>query len=168
MRAVAVLLASIASGLAPGAMADTIKCVPSGDQLAGGQCSFVHRAMPESWVRGSAALDTSTGALSLSLQLATASKTAGPCGKLTAVLRDGQGNDLVQVTMGRAVCLGGKTTETVASKDFQLQKTVPQALAQRTKAVVVTLEYSGLQLGAWTVKLQEIVDAIRMLVIAVG
>jgi hypothetical protein len=70
--------------------------------------------------------------------------------------------------MGRAVCLGGKTTETVASKDFQLQKTVPQALAQRTKAVVVTLEYSGLQLGAWTVKLQEIVDAIRMLVIAVG
>lgn len=168
MRTIAVLVASIVSVLAPCAMADTIKCVPSGDPIAGGQCSFVHRGMPESWVRGSAALDTSTGVLSLNLQLATASKTAGPCGKLTAVLRDGQGNDLVQVTMGRAVCLGGKSTETVAVKDFQLQKSVPRALAQRTKAVVVTLEYSGLQLGAWTVNLQEIVDAIRMLVIAVG
>ena len=168
MRTIAVLLASIVSVWAPGAMADTIKCVPSGDQVAGGQCSFVQRAMPESWVRGSAALDTSTGVLSLSLQLATASKTAGPCGKLTVMLRDSQGNDLVQVTMGRAVCLGGKSTETAAVKNFQLQKTVPQALAQQTKAVVVTLEYSGVQLGAWNVNLQEIANAIRMLVIAVG
>jgi hypothetical protein len=150
------------------ALADTIKCVPSGDHVAGGQCSFVHRARPESWVRGSAALDTSTGVLNLSLQLATDSKTAGPCGKLTVILRDGQGNDLVQVTMGRAVCRGGLATETAAIKDYQLQKTVPQALAQRTKAVMVTLEYSGLQLGAWNVSLQDVANAIRTLVIAVG
>jgi hypothetical protein len=108
-------------------------------------------------VRGSAALDTSTGVLSLALQLATDSKTAGPCAKLTTVLRDGQGSDLVRITMGRAVCQGGKPTETPAIQDFRLQKTVPLALAQRTKAVVVMLEYSGWHLGAWDVSLQEIV-----------
>jgi len=70
--------------------------------------------------------------------------------------------------MGRAVCRGGLATETAAIKDYQLQKTVPQALAQRTKAVMVTLEYSGLQLGAWNVSLQDVANAIRTLVIAVG
>jgi hypothetical protein len=168
MRVIAVLLATIVSGLAPDALADTIKCVPSGDQVAGGQCSFVHRARPESWVRGSAALDTSSGVVNLTLQLATDSKTAGPCGKLTVFLRDGQGNDLVQITMGRAVCQGGKATETMAIKDFQLQKAVPLAIAQRTKAVVVSLEYSGWHLGAWNVSLQDVASAIEMLVIAVG
>jgi hypothetical protein len=70
--------------------------------------------------------------------------------------------------MGRAVCQGGRAREAAASQDFHLTKTVPQALAQRTKAVVITLEYSGWHLGAWNVNLQEIADAIRMLVIAVG
>jgi hypothetical protein len=70
--------------------------------------------------------------------------------------------------MGRAVCQGGKATEAASSQDFHLSKTVPLALAQRTKAVVITLDYSGVHLGAWNVNLQEIVDAIRMLVIAEG
>jgi len=70
--------------------------------------------------------------------------------------------------MGRAVCQGGKATVATATQDFRFQRTVPLALAQRTKAVVIMLEYSGWHLGAWNVSLQEIVDAIRMLVIAVG
>jgi len=168
MRAIPLPLAILVSFLTPSALADTIKCVPSGDPSAGGYCSCIRQSRPESWVRGSATLDTSTGVLNLALQLATASKTAGPCGKLTVVLRDGQGSDLVRVTMGRAVCQGGRAREAAASQDFHLTKTVPQALAQRTKAVVITLEYSGWHLGAWNVNLQEIADAIRMLVIAVG
>jgi hypothetical protein len=168
MRVIPVLLAMFVSLLAPNAIANTIKCAPSADISAGGYCSCIHQSRPESWVRGSATLETSTGVLNLDLQLATDSKTAGPCGKLTVVLRDGQGSDLVRVTMGRAICHGGKATEAAATQDFRLPKTVPLALAQRTKAVVITLEYSRWHLGAWNVNLQEIVDAIRMLVITAG
>jgi hypothetical protein len=100
--------------------------------------------------------------------LATDSKTAGPCGKLTVLLLDGQGNDLVRVTMGRAVCRGGKPSETAVTQEVLLQKAVPPTLAQRTKSIVVTTEYSGWHLGAWNVSLQEIANAIQMLVIAVG
>jgi hypothetical protein len=168
MRTIPLLLVILVSVLAPSANADTIKCVPSADPSAGGYCSFIHQSRPESWVRGSATLDTSTGVLNLALQLTTNSKTAGPCGKLTVVLRDSQGSDLVRVTMGRAVCQGGRATEPAASQDFSLPKTVPLALAQRTKTVVITLAYSGWHLGAWNVNLQAIVEAIQMLVIAVG
>jgi hypothetical protein len=168
MRMTAVLLATIVSIFTFPVRADTVPCAPSGDPAAGGHCAFIHQSRPESWLRGSAALETSTGVLTLALQLATDSKTAGPCGKLIVVLRDGQGSDLVRVTMGRAVCQGGKATEPAAIHDFRLQKTVPLALAQRTKTVAVMLEYSGWHLGPWNVNLQEIADAIRMLVIAVG
>jgi hypothetical protein len=63
MRTIPLLLAILVSLLTPSAIADTIKCVPSADPSAGGYCSFIHQSRPESWVRGSATLDTSTGVL---------------------------------------------------------------------------------------------------------
>jgi hypothetical protein len=102
------------------------------------------------------------------MQLATDSKTAGPCGKLTVLLLDGQGNDLVRVTMNRAVCRGGEPSGAAVTQNVLLQKLVPPTLAQRTKSIVVTTEYSGWHLGAWNVRLQDIAEAIQMLVIAVG
>jgi hypothetical protein len=162
------LLAASATIFATTAAADTIRCPPSLDQYAGGQCGFIHRSRPESWVRGSAALDTSTGVLTFTIQLTTYSKTAGPCGKLTALLLDAQGSDLIRVTMGRAVCRGGRRSAPEVTQEVTLQKSLPPTIALRAKSVVVAIEYSGVHLGDWNVTLQDIASAIQMLVIAVG
>lgn len=168
MRTVSMLLAASATICATTASADTIRCLPSLDQSADGQCGFVHRSRPESWVRGLAALDTSTGVLTLTIRLTTDSKTAGPCGKLTALLLDGQGRELIRVTMGRAVCRGGTRSAPEVTQEVVLRKALPPTLAVRTKSVVLTTEYSGVHLGDWNVSLLDIANAIQMLVIAVG
>ena len=168
MRTLSMLLAASATIFATTAAADTIRCPPSLDQYAGGQCGFIHRSRPESWVRGSAALDTSTGVLTFTIQLTTYSETAGPCGKPTALLPRRTRQHTDPRHDGQSGVPGRQAVGARGDPGGALQKSLPPTIALRAKSVVVAIEYSGVHLGDWNVTLQDIASAIQMLVIAVG
>lgn len=52
---------------------------------------------PESWIRGSASLDKSSGILNVQVQAETDSTTAGPKGKVLVAVRDAAGNQLADI-----------------------------------------------------------------------
>jgi hypothetical protein len=90
---------------------------------------------PESWVHGSATLDTASGRLGVDLQLETDSTAAGPKGKLSVEIR-GDGGRVIATVESNEVGIGGKPPGHAVSRTYsasvQLREYVAKHAAQLT------------------------------------
>jgi hypothetical protein len=159
-----VCMAALLSPASGSAFANSVTCRKSEDPRGNGYCAVLHSRNPESWVRGSATLDTGTGVVSMALQLETDSATAGPCGRMLAILRGETDSDLAVLDMTQEICRGGKRPGKAAVSDYSLQKAVTKDIAARTKSIVVLLDYTKSKSGLWNIPMKTVVDAIKLLV----
>jgi hypothetical protein len=122
-------------------------------------------ANPESWVRGSAALNPSTGWLSLALELETDSPQAGPKGRLYVTLSKGclhpvhGGCDAVHDPLVKLytvetdeVSIGGKSRGETGIIRRSASVDIPDAVARQVTHVAVQADCmgSGTQWSGWT------------------
>lgn len=118
---------------------------------------------PESWVRGNASLDPSSGLLSLTIQLETDSTSAGPKGKLSAALKDSTGKTLATAT-SEEIGTGGKGPGRAAIRNFTSQTKVDSAITQRVKSIFLDAQCTGSIDRLWNVKLDTVTDAFKIAV----
>lgn len=97
---------------------------------------------PESWVRASATLDTSSGAISLTIQLETDSDLAGPKGKATVSVRDADGATLA-TAVSDEIGMGGKPGGSAVIRNFSAPASIPAATAQRVASLWVEAQCAG-------------------------
>jgi hypothetical protein len=98
---------------------------------------------PESWVRGNARLDQSSGQLSISIELEADSTLAGPKGRVTVSIRDADGKTIYTVTTDERG-IGGKTGPQAAVTGYDLPTTaVPPKLAEEARSIVVEAQCAG-------------------------
>ena len=121
---------------------------------------------PEGWVRGKAALDTSTGQFTMVLGLETDWVNRGVKGKMKVALKDSKNATIATVEMGQEMGIPGKDPGKARIEEFTLVKTVPADIAKRTAALDVNVEYTGPQFGLWGIPLQAVLDAIKIVKVA--
>jgi len=97
---------------------------------------------PESWVRGNATLDPSSGLLSLTVQLETDSTSAGPKGYVTAALKDAAGRTLA-TAKSDAIGTGGKPPGGAAIRNFSSRVTIDPALASQVRSIYLDAQCAG-------------------------
>lgn len=116
---------------------------------------------PESWVRGNAVFDRSSGMLSMAVQLETDSTSAGPKGRVLAVFKDSAGNELATATSSE-IGTGGKPPGHSAIRNFTSQTTVPQQVASRIASIYLDAQCTGSIDRLWNVKLGTVKDAFNI------
>lgn len=97
---------------------------------------------PESWIRGSASLDKTSGLLNLEVQAETDSTTAGPKGRVLVSVRDAAGHDLADIQtdeFGR----GGKPPGHAAITIAQKATTLPQSVTSRAASLYLVAQCTG-------------------------
>jgi hypothetical protein len=97
---------------------------------------------PESWVRGSASFDPTSGTLTVTIQLETDSIAAGPQGRVVIIARDGAGSTVVTVTSAE-IGTGGKPPGSAAIRNFTSQINIPQQQGSRMRMLHVEVECRG-------------------------
>jgi len=122
---------------------------------------------PESWVRGNATFDRPSGTLSLTIQLETDSTSAGPKGRLLAVLKDTNGNELATATSDE-IGTGGKPPGHSAIRDFTSHSMVPQEVASKVASIYLDAQCTGSVDRLWNVSLDTVQDAFKIGVMIAG
>lgn len=122
---------------------------------------------PESWVRGSASLDTGSGAISMVIQLETDSTTAGPKGKVKVTVRDANGNALATATSDE-IGMGGKPPGGAVIKNFSSNASIPLPQAQKAQSLYVEAQCTGSSGGLWGIDLNDVLNAFKIVVAVVS
>jgi hypothetical protein len=122
---------------------------------------------PESWVRGSASLDTASGVVSLQVQLETDSTTAGPKGKVSVIAEDAAGKTLATLESAE-LGMGGKPMGGAAIKNFGSSQAIPGAIAARVTQLKVRAVCTGSSGGLWGIDLGDAAKAFQIIVTAVA
>lgn len=97
---------------------------------------------PESWVRGSASLDKTSGSLSMTVQLETDSVLAGPKGRVTVTMRNGDGKALYIVTSDE-IGIGGKPPGHAVIRNFSSKASVPIVISQAANSIYLDAQCTG-------------------------
>lgn len=98
---------------------------------------------PESWVRGSAKLDTETGTLAVDVQLETDSVAAGPKGKLTVYVIDADSH-LRAVIESSDIGIGGKPPGPAVSRTYSSHVQLGSYLAKRAAKLTLHAVCTGI------------------------
>jgi hypothetical protein len=118
---------------------------------------------PESWVRGNATLDPSSGLLSVTVQLETDSTSAGPKGVVSAVLKDARGRTLATARSAE-IGTGGKPPGAAAIRNFTSQRTINPSVASRVASIYLDAQCTGSIDRVWNVRLGTVQDAFELVV----
>jgi Trypsin len=97
---------------------------------------------PESWVRGAASLEKSTGILSITLQLETDSILAGPKGRVQASIRDAKGQEIYRAVSDE-IGMGGKPPGPAAIKNFSSTISVPLPVSAAAASLFLDAQCTG-------------------------
>jgi hypothetical protein len=97
---------------------------------------------PESWVRGSATLDTASGRLGVDLQLETDSTAAGPKGKLSVEIR-GDGGRVIARVESTEVGIGGKPPGHAVSRTYSASVQLREYVAKRAAQLTIHAACTG-------------------------
>src|ERR1700761_9204200 len=97
---------------------------------------------PESWVRGTAALDKDSGILSITVQLETDSVLAGPKGRLSTIIRNADGKQIYRA-MSDEIGIGGKPPGKAVIQNFTSNISVPKAIAFTANSMSLDAECTG-------------------------
>ena len=120
---------------------------------------------PESWIRGGAVLDKSSGIFSMTLQLETDSTSAGPVGRVVAALKDSNGTTLTTVT-SKEIGTGGKPAGSAAIRNFDGHVILDPAVTTKETSVYLDAQCTGSVDRQWNVKLSTVKDALALVVTA--
>jgi len=122
---------------------------------------------PESWVRGNATLDPSSGLLSITVQLETDATHAGPKGKIAAALRDSTGKTVATATTEEHGT-GGKAPGRAAIRNFSGQTKIPVDVSKRVTAIYLDAQCTGSLSRVFDIKLDTVTDVIKIGVAIAG
>jgi hypothetical protein len=118
---------------------------------------------PESWVRGNASFDRSSGLLGFTIQLETDATNAGPKGILIASLKDSAGKTIA-VAKSDTIGTGGKPPGHAAVRNFGGHTTVPAAVASRVRSIYLDAQCAGSTSRLFNVPLENLQDGVRIAV----
>jgi hypothetical protein len=135
-----------------------IKSPVSHAERAEGYSAVAHQKDPESWLRGRASLDTTTGAITIETDLETDSTTAGPKGRVSVTLRDAKGAALATVNVGE-IGRGGKKPGVAEHTRAKGKASVPPAIAARAASVDVTATITGKETRLFNIPLKDVINA---------
>lgn len=122
---------------------------------------------PESWVRGSASLDTDSGIITVTVNLETDSTEGGPKGKVQVTVKDAAGNTLATISTPE-VGMGGKDPGTFASRNFSATDTIPVAKSQQAASLWVEAQCTG-SIDQWFgIDLGQLTQAFKLIISVVG
>jgi hypothetical protein len=118
---------------------------------------------PESWIRGSASLDPSSGMLSMTIQLETDDTSAGPKGRVLAVLKDANGKTLAIVT-SEEVGMGGKPPGPAMVRNFSSQVQIDPHIAVHVASIFLDAECTGKIDCLWNINMSTAQDMFKIAV----
>lgn len=124
-------------------------------------------ADPESWIRGSASLDTNSGIISMTIQLETDSLAAGPSGQVKATVKDANGKTLATATSD-TVGMGGKPPGPAKISNFTSVKAVPPAVAQNAHSLSLEAQCARPVQGLLGINLADLVSAAFLIFIVIS
>jgi len=98
---------------------------------------------PESWVRGSASLDKTSGVLSVTVQLETDSVFAGPKGRINVTIRNAEGATIYTV-LSDEIGIGGKSfLGNVVIRNFSSTVSIPPPISQQANSLYLDAQCTG-------------------------
>jgi hypothetical protein len=97
---------------------------------------------PESWVRGSASLDKSSGVVSITEQLETDSNLAGPKGKVVISIRNAGNQELTGLETDE-IGIGGKQGGRAVIRNFSASKNISASSAQQAASCTIMAQCTG-------------------------
>jgi hypothetical protein len=103
---------------------------------------------PESWVRGSAKLDTATGTVTVDIELETDSTLAGPKGRVVIEVH-GDGGRLLVTLESSEVGIGGKPPGHAVSRRFSSHASLTEVLARRARTLSIRAACTGAAPQLW-------------------
>jgi len=118
---------------------------------------------PESWIRGNATLDPSSGLLSLTVELETDSTSAGPKGRVVAALRDANGKTIATASSDE-IGTGGKVPGSAAIRIFTSQTTIDPAVATQVTSIYLDAQCTGSVDRIFNIKMDTVNDAFKIAV----
>ena len=136
------------------------------DPWARGMSDFAHSSDPESWVRGAASVDRSSGIISHTLQLETDSVSHGPRGQMTVTVYDAADRKLAETKVEAG--MGGKPPGRAVIRNFTGQKQIPLNIAEAAQRVAVDVQHTGRQLGLFGIDFGDILNAIKLIFVIGG
>lgn len=112
---------------------------------------------PESWLRGSAFLDKSTGVLTIHVGLETDAIFAGPKGQIVVYITDANGTLLAKIATAE-VGRGGKAPGRAERTDIQTSLHVGSYIANNAARITVATHLTGFTNRLFNVPLQNVYD----------
>ena len=149
----------------PPASAEQMSC--ASQPSARGYCSQASDAA-SAIVRAKGSVDTSTGRITLTIELESDDAAAGPCGMASITLRDAGGARLSTVQLQKEACLGGKPAAETLVKAFTYTRLIAPEAAQSTTTVEVSASHTRQVARVWSASLEEGIQAIRLVQTVVG
>jgi hypothetical protein len=116
---------------------------------------------PESWVRGNAWFDATTGVLTMTIQLETDSTAEGPKGKVTAFLKDAAGKT-VATASSEEVGTGGKPPGKSAIRNFTSHANIDPDVASEVTAIYLDAQCTGSVTRLFNVSEDTLKDAFKI------
>lgn len=121
----------------------------------------------ESWVRGSATLNTATGDLGMTVQLETDDTVAGPKGKMIVEVKDVDGHVLATATTSE-FGMGGKPPGHAKINDFSGSAKIPQVVAAKATSLDASVQCTGYVNQLWGIDSGKLIHAVNVVVSAMG
>jgi len=118
---------------------------------------------PESWVRGNARLDPSSGLVSVDIQLETDSNLAGPKGKIVGTVRDADGKTLTTFETNE-FSRGGKQGGTFQETRHTVTIKLDPATVAKAASLSIEAQCTGSALGIFGADPQEVLKALGIIV----
>lgn len=118
---------------------------------------------PESWVRGNATLDPSSGVLSITVQLETDSAKAGPKGKISVTLK-GDNDKVLGTATTEEIGTGGKDRGNAVSRNFSGQARIDPTVARTVRSMYLDAQCTGSIDRILNINLNSVEDAIKIIV----
>jgi hypothetical protein len=116
---------------------------------------------PESWVRGDARLDPGSGILRMTVQLETDDVFRGPTGRVSAALKDVNGNTLA-TAFSDEIGTGGKGSGQLALRNFSSQVRIDPGVADQVSSILLDAQCTGSSDRLWNVRPGTPTDAFRI------
>lgn len=119
---------------------------------------------PESYVRGSATVDTASGSVAVAIQLETDSVAAGPKGRVVVTVKNRLGASIATI-QSEEVGIGGKAPGKARIENFSSRLSIDTALAAQADSVYVEAECKGSVDRLFNIKLGTVEDAFKLLLL---
>jgi hypothetical protein len=142
----------------------TIVSLPSHHPFARGHSAVLFAQ--GMWVRAKASLITESGDLRIVLGLETDRLDFGPKGRAWVRLLDASGVELARVQMEQPIGIPGKAPGKARIEEFSLSVAVSAAIASRTASLAVSVTYDGKQFAPFGLPIEDIAQAIAVIVSA--